>query len=172
MPEDGLADSNVEVLADEGRQVDLAVPVTGLTRLSGMLAGSDGEVTGRIAFAREQGRVVADVRFAATLTVTCQRCLAPMSLALSGGSRVVLLEREEDAASVPQEFETTLAPNGRLPLAGLLEEELLLALPVAPRHAAGQCPAAWPVMRDEDAVPETQRPFAKLGELLVGRPEN
>jgi uncharacterized protein len=169
MPEDGLTESNVAVLADEGRQVELAVPVARLARLAGMLASSDGTVTGHVALEREQGRAIAEVRFAATLTVTCQRCLAPMSLELEGGSRVVLLEREEDAAGVPQEFETALAPNGRLPLAGLLEEELLLALPAAPRHAAGQCPAAWPVMRDEDAAPEVQRPFAQLGELLAGR---
>ena len=168
MPEDGLTESNVALLADEGRQVDVAVPVARLARLEGMLAGSDGTLTGRVQLSREGGRICADVQFAAAVTVTCQRCLGPMPLSLEGGSRVVLVETEENAAGVPQEFETALAPNGRLRLAGLLEEELLLALPAAPRHAAGQCPAARPETR-EDAAPDVQRPFANLGELLAGR---
>ena len=169
MPEAGLTESNVTALADEGRRVDLEVPLARLARLEGLLASHEGTVQGHVAFAREDGRIVADVEFDASLTLTCQRCMEPMPVQLEGGSRVVLLEKEEDAADVPQEFETALAPNGRLRLAGLIEEELLLALPAAPRHAAGQCPAARPETRDEGAAPDVQRPFANLGELLAGR---
>lgn len=171
MPEDGLTESNVAVLADEGRQVDLAVPVARLARLEGMLADRAGMVNGSVALSRQDGRIVAQVQFEATVTLQCQRCLGPMTQSLEGGSLVALVETEEAAAQVPQEFETALAPLGRLRLAGLLEEELLLALPAAPRHAAGQCPAARHETR-ESAAPDVQRPFANLGELLARRPKN
>lgn len=167
MPEDGLTESNVAVLADEGRQVDLAVPLARLPRLEG-LVGSDGTATGSVALSRQGGRIIADVSFATRVTLQCQRCLGPMELDLNGSSSVVLVETEDEAAGVPQEFETVLAPHGRLRLAGLIEEELLLALPAAPRHAAGQCPAARPEAR-ESAAPDVQRPFANLGELLARR---
>jgi uncharacterized protein len=85
---------------------------------------------------------------------------------LSGSSQVVLVGSEAEAATVPAELETALAPDGRLKLADLVEEELLLALPAAPRHAAGQCPAARQETR-ESATPGVQRPFAGLGELLA-----
>ena len=168
MPEDGLTESNVAVLADEGRQVELAVALARLKRLDGLVAGNEGMATGRVALSRQGGRIIADVRFAARVTLQCQRCLGPMELDLSGDSRVALLETEDEAAGVPQELETVLAPHGRLRLAGLIEEELLLALPAAPRHAAGQCPAARPETR-EGAAPDVQRPFANLGELLARR---
>jgi uncharacterized protein len=167
MPEDGLSESNVALLADEGRQVELRIPLARLSRLEGMLASSDGTATGTVALSRQERRIIADVQFAARVTLTCQRCLGPMHLDLDGSSQVVLPETEDEAAGVPQEFETVLAPQGRLRLSGLIEEELLLALPAAPRHAAGECPAEG--LTREDAAPEVQRPFANLGELLARR---
>lgn len=166
MPEDGLTESNVAVLADEGRRVELAVPLVRLTRLEG-LVGSDGAAKGSVALSRQGGRIIADVQFSARVTLQCQRCLGPMELDLNGSTSVVLVETEGEAAGVPEEFETVLAPHGRLRLAGLIEEELLLALPAAPRHAAGECPAEG--LTREDAAPEVQRPFANLGELLARR---
>jgi uncharacterized metal-binding protein YceD (DUF177 family) len=74
-------------------------------------------------------------------------------------------------AEVPPELETALAPAGRIALAELVEEELMLALPAAPRHEEGQCPAARPEARENEAS-EVQRPFANLGELLGNRPKH
>ena len=74
-------------------------------------------------------------------------------------------------AEVPPELETALAPGGRVAPAELVEEELLLALPAAPRHAEGQCPAARQEARASEAS-TVQRPFAHLGELLAKRSEH
>lgn len=169
MPEDGLSESNVAAMADDHRQVELTIPVARLSRLAELIASTAGEVSGSVALSRETGRIIADVRYEAELALTCQRCLGPMTQSFEGGSRVVLVESEEAAVNVPSEFETALAPNGRLRLAELVEEELLLALPAAPRHAEGDCPAAGPETREEEAASDVQRPFANLGELLSGR---
>lgn len=168
MPEDGLTESKVAVLADEGRQVGVVVAVARLARVAAMLASDDGTVNGSVALSRQDGRIIAQVQFRTTVTLQCQRCLEPMQQSLEGSSLVALVETEDEAAAVPQDFETVLAPLGRLRLAELLEEEVLLALPAAPRHAAGQCPAARLETR-EGAVPDVQRPFANLSELLARR---
>jgi uncharacterized protein len=91
-----------------------------------------------------------------------------MLLPIESSSRVALLESEEAAADVPPELETALAPEGRVRLADLVEEELLLAMPAAPRHP-GQCPGKKPDVAQESISQSTQRPFAGLGELLTGR---
>jgi uncharacterized protein len=167
MPEDGSKLWPVAVLADEQRQVELEIPVERLTRVAELLAERDGRVQGNVALGRQQGRIVADVALNAQLTLRCQRCLGPMQVAVESSSRVALVESEADSATVPPELETALAPEGRLRLADLVEEELLLALPAAPRHAEGQCPAVDGA--EEDAEQTVQRPFANLGELLAGR---
>jgi uncharacterized protein len=165
MPEDGARSVNVAVLADAGSKVELAIPIGRLERIAEYLASREGMVNGSIAFSREEGRIVAEVGLAAVLRMRCQRCLKAMTMPIESQSHVVLLASEEEAASIPPELETALAPEGRLRLADLVEEELLLALPAAPRHPEA-CPDG---RRDEahESIPETaQRPFAGLGELL------
>jgi uncharacterized protein len=164
MPDDGLKLCNVAVLAEEARTLTLAVPVNRLERLAPQLFRREGMVTGSVALAMEERRIVADIELTATLEVRCQRCLEPMLFPVESQSRVALVASENDAAAVPPELETALAPEGRMRLADLFEEELLLALPAAPRHP-GQCPQGQGGMKEEDFA-EPQRPFAQLGMLL------
>jgi uncharacterized protein len=168
MPEDGSKLCNAAVLADEGRKVSFAVPIQRLERIAELLTQHDGVVTGSVAFSREEGRVIAEVELAAELSVRCQRCLAPMLLPIESHSRVALLASEDEASAVPPELETALAPEGRMRVADLVEEELLLVLPAAPRHPE-QCPDGPRDRTQESISSPTQRPFAGLGELLSGR---
>lgn len=173
MPEDGSRLCNVAALADEARQVELAVPLARLERIAPRLSSTEGMAQGRVVLGREQGRIIAEVTAQAGVTLQCQRCLQPMRLQLDCSSRVVLVESESAVADVPPDLETALAPEGRLRLSDLVEEELLLALPPAPRHPEGQCPGDAPGMTREESAEPTQRPFASLGELLKsGRPKS
>ena len=166
MPEDGSRLCNVAALADEARHVELAVPLARLDRIAPQLTSTEGTAEGRVALDRIQGHIVAEVPVEAKVGLECQRCLLPVTLQISGSSRVALVESEAAVANVPPELETALAPDGRLRLADLLEEELLLALPVAPHHPDGQCPGEGRGTEPEDTAEPTQRPFANLGELL------
>jgi uncharacterized protein len=165
MPDDGLKLCNVAVLAGEARKVSLAVPLHRLERIAPHLTRHDGMVNGSVALRLEKARIVAEVQLAAELEVRCQRCLQPMTLPVQSRSQVALVGSEADAASVPPELETALAPEGRMRLADLLEEELLLAMPAAPRHH-GQCPQAQEVREAESFSETVQRPFANLSALL------
>jgi uncharacterized protein len=139
--------------------------VAKLERIAEYLAHPEGMVTGSVELFREEGRIVAEVALAAKLWLRCQRCLQPMLLPIESRSRVALLASEAEASGVPPELETALAPDGRLRLADLVEEELLLALPAAPRHP-GICPGEPRSEAQEDGSQTTQRPFAALSELL------
>jgi len=165
MPQDGAKPVNVAVLADAESRVELVVPVERLKRLAEYLTSPEGLVTGSVLLSREEGRIVAEVDLATTLAVRCQRCLQTLLLPIESHSRVVLVADEAAAVGVPPELETALAPEGRLALADLMEEELLLALPAVPRHA-GDCPGVKRSEAKEDISQPTQRPFASLGELL------
>jgi uncharacterized protein len=92
-------------------------------------------------------------------------------------ARVALIAAESEADRVPQEFETVLAPENRIRVQDLVEEELLLSLPLVPLHAdASECAGKESshlsdIAKHEPAAAEaaerkTQRPFERLGELL------
>jgi uncharacterized metal-binding protein YceD (DUF177 family) len=116
MPEDGSKLADVDVLADAGAQVGLVVPVKGLDRLEPLLADASGTADAHIAFRRERGQVVAEIRASADLVLRCQRCLAPFGHKVDSSSQVVLVSSEEEVDRVPEDFETVRCPEGRIRL--------------------------------------------------------
>jgi len=97
-----------------------------------------------------------------------------MTEPVQGAVRVALITAEADASRVPEHLEPVLAPGGRITVGELVEEELLLALPIVPLHAqASDCavPVDAPLASGvpcESGAPEqtTQKPFAQLDKLL------
>ena len=94
-------------------------------------------------FIRVQGEVEAD------LALTCRRCLEPLSLHVQSEIQVGIVQDEDAAQRLPSALEPMLesrlyaARSGRREGQGvrvldLLEEELLLAMPMAPSHE-GDC---------------------------------
>ena len=146
----------------ESRKFDL--PLADLPRLTPALASTDGYARCRVTFAREQGQPVAEVAVDARLGLRCQRCLKPVWTAVDGRSQVRFVT---DPARVDENdlgIEPTLAPDGKITLRDLVEEELLLSVPLVPRH---DDPRECGVIDDESAEDDgMQKPFAGLGELL------
>ncbi|HEY6452028.1 MAG TPA: YceD family protein [Steroidobacteraceae bacterium] len=163
---------DVRKLAETRAAFEFELPVAELPGLPPELLNGDGHVQVQLRFSREQGFAIADVRLGAILEVTCQRCMGPMRLELNTSSPVLVVESEREAEDAPAGWETFLAPEGRLSLAALAAEELLLAVPIVPLHeagsgclpveqASGHAPAAT-----EPAPASAARPFADLRALL------
>lgn len=166
MPDGRSKLCDVNSLADAGTQIKFDMAIADLERLRPVLASSQGWVRGTATFGRLRGRPVVQLQFTAQLQLRCQRCLEPMSVEREGGSLVHLVESEAAAQGLPEDAEMLLAPEGRLLLGDLIEEDLLLSLPIAPRHESGNCGAAQPAEKDEDDAQQVQRPFAALEELM------
>ncbi len=157
---------DIERLAEAGAEVGFTVPLAQLPRLAGSFPEIAGEASGTTRFAREQGVIVAQVNVRGSARLICQRCMGPLELPLASEVRVALVTEEGAAARVPEDLEPMLAPGGRVTAGELVEEELLLALPIVPMHASGQACAAAEVQDAEPERPASQRPFERLSELL------
>lgn len=169
MPQPWSKPLDVDRLSRGAAALDFAVELAQLPRLRTHAELLGGSVHGQVRFARESGRPVAEVVLEGAAELRCQRCMRPMRLPLSARVQVALLSSEAEASALSDGFEPVLAPGGRISLAELLEEEVLLSLPIVPMHVQdGRCPP----LEAEHAVGEaaaeavTQRPFASLGELL------
>jgi uncharacterized protein len=98
-----------------------------------------------------------------TVTLSCQRCLQPVAETLQIDRRFRFVEGEEEAERLDEELEDDVLAAGRsFDLLELLEDELILALPLVPRHA--ECPQPLPLAPEapEEAPPN---PFAALAAL-------
>jgi len=183
MSEDWSKLRDVDLLADGRVRLDFEIPLAEFPRLRAQLASAEGSVAGRVSFEREQGLPVADVAVACRAVLLCQRCLEPLEVPVQSEGRVALVADGAEAERAPAELETVHAPGHRITLRDLAEEELLLALPIVPRHSAVECGAehssdaasgATPDSPDRtsgtgsvsEASGETQRPFERLNELF------
>lgn len=160
---------DIDRLADSQADVAFVVSLAELPRLRSRLDGVSGTVGGHVRFSRESGFVVADLEINGTATLTCQRCVQPMSEAVSSSVRVALIAAEADMGRVPDNLEPMLAAGGHVSIGELVEEELLLALPIVPLHMRGNdCVLARdaPLLSEPGPGHTTQKPFERLSELL------
>ena len=80
----------------------------------------------------------------APVWLTCQRCLQPLALPLTLDRRLRFVHGESQAEAMDAELEDDVLALPRwLDLRELIEDELLLALPLVPRHDT--CPQPLPV---------------------------
>jgi len=162
-------------LADESAALRREYELGGLSRVKDLLAEPLGSLRASFAFSTlASGGPGAHVTFDATPRLVCQRCLQGFELHVSGASDVEFaVSDESDAAD--SERESVKMENGQVSLRELAEEELLLALPMAPACSTpltcGKAPSyaggdeaagAAGEMRGE----AMRRPFGALKDLL------
>jgi uncharacterized protein len=103
----------------------------------------------------------------ALLSLTCQRCLQPVEVPVAVERSFRFAPDEQTAAAQDDESEEdVLALSREFDLAGLVEDELLMELPLAPRHET--CPPVHMVLEEESFEGSSARhenPFAVLGQL-------
>ncbi len=101
----------------------------------------------------------------ADVVLQCQRCLLPLDEAVHVDRHFRFVADEDTAAALDDEIEDeVLALPKALNLRDLVEDEMLLALPLVPRHDV--CPQAVPLQfGDVEEVEEKANPFASLALL-------
>ena len=102
------------------------------------------------------------------LQLTCQRCLQPMTVPLDVQPSLRFVHGEAQAEALDEDSdEDVLALTPSLDLLPLIEDELILALPLVPRHEV--CPQPLPMSAGEDelaAADDAEHAFAGLASLL------
>jgi len=141
-----------------------------LPRLKDLLAEPRGTLSATFAFAKSaSGRPGAVVSIAASPQLVCQRCMQGFGLGLTGASEIEFAT-SEDPEDAESEREFFRMENGRVSLRELAEEELLLALPIAPAcdspQSCGRAPSYATGDETTGVTGDMRRPFSALQDLL------
>ena len=98
------------------------------------------------------------------VSLECQRCLKPVDVPLAISRHFRFVHGEDAAAQLDADTEDdVLAITRALDLRELIEDELLLAMPIVPRHEV--CPEPLVFAVDDDLPDEKPNPFAALAAL-------
>lgn len=140
------------------------LPLAAMPRLRGALAATEGEVRYRAEFGKDElGVSYLGLRVDAGLPLLCQRSLEVFSLPVSIDERLGLIADESDEAALPPGYEPLLVEDGVVNLAAVIEDELILAVPVVPTKPGA--PLEWQDAADEEPVEKPANPFSVLAGL-------
>ena len=102
-------------------------------------------------------------RASAQLPVVCQRCLEAFDLSLDTSVNMLLVTSAESAEV--DRYEVWELADEALRILDIVEEALVMAMPLAPAHEADETCAAMTI-ENTDSGSETVRPFADLRSQL------
>lgn len=153
--------------ARKALQIHDTIAVSQFSRLQDALASPQGVLDWRLlGDVNNEGKPSLHLHVTGALELTCQRCLEPYHYDLDIHSDFIVVA--DEAALPPEEDDLDeqdyLVADAQMQVAELIEDEVLLALPLAPKHALQDCSAA-------DAVSEQAKPnpFAVLQSLKAGK---
>ena len=154
--------------AQARREFAGTIPLKQLAVSSDLAEPSDDDVIGfELVFGLDdQRQACVRVRVHGEVPLVCQRTLRAFWYPVDSESLVGIVESEAAAEALPEDYEPLIVTEPRVRVAGLVSEELLLALPLVPRAPDSE-PAGE---AGEPASPDTHRPFAVLAEL-TGKPD-
>jgi uncharacterized protein len=126
-------------LAERGAHLIGTLPLSRMARLRQMCLDDEAEVAVDLRFGRPEGERRAQMagELRVTLHVTCQRCLDRMDLTLTVTPQLVF--RRPDEPEEPALAEDVVVVDKPLSLSAMVEDELLLAMPMFPKHDPAVC---------------------------------
>ncbi len=144
--------------AREGRLLQGELSIAGLARVLDVLADSAGNLSYRIQGQmgpRNRPQLVLQVN--GLLSVSCQRCLEGIDYPVDIHSLLELVKDEEELTQeeIEDDSKDFLPMISELDVVELIEDEVILDLPAAPRHDSCAMP-------DVGGKPEKVSPFAVL----------
>jgi uncharacterized protein len=125
---------DLDRLADRGISLKGELELKALPRLNDILHADRGNVSADLRFQKRGGWLTVELEYAATVELTCQRCLEEFAYPVGARVEMALVE-SETGESVPAGCEALVVEQGRLRPADVVEDELIMALPLVPRHA-------------------------------------
>jgi len=149
--------------ARSGKKIDAEVSFVELTRLQDALDDTRGMLRYSVQGGLDaQGNPVLDISMSGECRLRCQRCLQGMDYEIRHDARLMLCDQAAlDAQDDDEEEFDRILADAHLDVLELLEEEILLDLPIAPRHEPGDCQPT----EGGDRQKENKHPFAVLEKL-------
>ena len=165
---------NIPAFAAEGEPLGGATPLQNMERLAQESSGlqPDSTIKWQARAERRPGTSADDdiwlhLTASTSIPLTCQRCMTPVDSPIEVDQWYRFVATEEIAMAEDDEAEEDLlVMEPQFDLLAVMEDELIMALPVVPMHEV--CPVAVPMRAgDADAavVEEKPNPFAVLAQL-------
>lgn len=100
-----------------------------------------------------------------TLRLQCQRCMEPFVYEIISDFALGIVDTLDEAKALPEHYEPALAQEGMLALRDLIEDEIILNLPLIPKHSPEECKVTLPQTDSGWEQEKEKNPFHVLKSL-------
>lgn len=138
-----------------------------MERLCSLLVHPFEDVSVEIRFTNESNFSFIRGQIKGRLFIECQRCLEPLKFPIDHQIQLGIVTTESEVNEIPGAGEPLLVDGNPLKLIEIIEDELLLLLPMHAMHETGQCSknlVKEPVAQD---VAKKKSPFEVLGRMKI-----
>lgn len=155
-------------LADNEESLEGTLGIDNMQRLLSIVDSRDSLITFHLSFSRNEVEetVVIDGGFSTELAVRCQRCLEPLVIRMERAIRVACVSETADTGTLTTDVEPLQMHESRIALSDLIEDEVLLGLPMSPVHRPEECPATELLQELRES---RESPFAILKKLKTDK---
>ena len=135
-----------------------------LSRLSDFLLSDLADILVEFSFSQSDYDVpILEGRLQARLTVECQRCLKAMEIPLQIDFQ--LLVSPPDSGVTDLSLDTIYSEDGSVDIFEVVEDELMLGLPLVSMHEDTTCNEFWQAQEENPEQATRENPFSVLAKL-------
>ena len=165
-------------LANQAGLIEGTLPIQCFHRFGEMLVVSEGDVYLRLEFSKgDFGSTRVNGSAATEVCLICQNCMQQFRRQVSCDVALQVVSDESKLERLSEADDAIVEPGKVISVAELVEDELILAMPMIPRHEEGECletdyEQQEIVLQEVQEVPEVQetqttyRPFADLAKTI------
>jgi len=164
---------NLPLKVDPFRFADNSLSLSGMLlikdmpRLRPSLGSDEGEVIVDLMFGvDEESKRHVKGHMQACVTLQCQRCLESFKYEIIGDFMLGIVQTQKEADRLPERYDPLLVPDFSLILSEMIEDELIVSLPIVPMHRINDCQAKQSL---ESCPSERENPFKVIESLRSKR---
>ena len=152
------------------------MPISRLQRFGAMLYEVDGDIDLELSFSKgKRGTTLILGRVQAAVVLICQNCMQPFRKSLDCDINFQLVGSDREFDQFEDDADAIVCENKEISLADLIEDELIMSVPMIPRHMESECLdneyRQVDVEIHVDEVKTTHRPFAGM-EVALKKQDN
>lgn len=152
--------------AEQNLQLDGFVKIQDMPRLGSIVHSTDETVEVNLCFGvDEQGINFLKGHLNTKLTLQCQRCMELFIYEIISDFSLGIVNTLDEANALPEHYEPALAKENSLALRELIEDEVILNLPIIPRHEPEDCKVSLPFKDSGWEQGKGENPFRVLESL-------
>lgn len=152
--------------AEQRLRLDGILKIIDMSRLKANIATNDDIVNVKLQFGVDEQQITFLTGHLETkLTLQCQRCMEPFIYEIISNFDLGIVSTLDEANALPERYEPALAKEGNLALRELIEDEIILNLPIIPRHEPAECKIQLPLLDSVGEQEKGENPFNVLKSL-------